>query len=582
MVSPDALYRAALEDVKEYIPFGPVGLGNIPPDASYKQFVSSYFISNLIRKFEPLDTSIPDTAAKGKFLASNKKCKDWSLHLDSWLDELLYGEFCREIDRFFHPEGHLLFSSFYELIERARVGPGSSIGALGQSFYAKIFSSQMTTTSSELNSVFRAYFEWFPTFDEALAECRRKYGDPKYVRGSRVSFAPKTSDCSRMICVEPNLNMFFQLGLGTILEERLKSYYGVSLSAQPLLNRLLARFGSKTGQFATIDLSSASDSISLRMCSNVLPAWFFETLLALRSDSTELDGDYVKLWMMSTMGNGFTFPLQTVIFSCLIRAAYSVANVSVTSADPSDPGNFPRNWGCFGDDLVVHNSCYRFTSRLLHILGFEENSAKTFNEGQFRESCGTDWFCGQPVRPVFVKRLDSLQDILVTINALNDWTSNTGIPLRNAVQFLISKIRMNLPDLFVPRYENMDSGIRVPSSYLPRESLVFDRNLSLLYRPFRPVSKKIRIGDGKLHFPRGVKELMWNPGGLHISFLYGELEKHAISVRHDRVRYVQGRQGVPSPFWDWDVPVHAAADGRSVADRRRWETAVWINIHNPG
>jgi len=567
-LSPEALFQAVSSDVQEYTPFGPVGLGDIPPDASYKQFACTHLIANLTKKFVRRNNLSADEAAKKKFFASNKKCKDWMLPDMMESDRILLGEFRKELDDFLHPEGLPLLSSMFDILEHARVGPGSSVGARGFSLYAKLFASRMTTTSDELNLVFRRYIARFPTFDEAFAKGRQELGEPLVVDSSRCSFAPKTTDCSRMICVEPSLNMYFQLGLGALIEERLKTYFRVDLSTQPSVNRRLAQHGSLTGRFSTIDLSSASDCISLSMCKQFLPGWFFSILELLRSRSTVIDGRVVQLEMMSTMGNGFTFPLETLIFSCLIRAAYRVTDKQLHDIYP--------NWACFGDDLICESECFRNVSRLLGMLGFDLNDSKTFFEGPFRESCGADWHNGQPVRPVFVKKLDSLQDILVTINLLNEWSSYTGVPLIKGISYLLSGIRVDIERLFVPYRENNDAGLRVPSLLLS-ELHKHDSNGSRLYRPFRSVPKKIRIRDGVIVTPRGFKELIFNPQGLEISFLYGELKDYAIFVRHDNVRYSQKLQCVP--FWDY-TPSPDSYDGREFV-WQRWETAVLINMSNP-
>jgi len=67
--------------------------------------------------------------------------------------------------------------------------------------------------------------------------------------------------------------MFFQLGVGSMIEARLKTYFGIDirgdLSNQQVLNRALAREGSIGGELATVDLSEASNTIPLRMFSEV-------------------------------------------------------------------------------------------------------------------------------------------------------------------------------------------------------------------------------------------------------------------------------------------------------------------------
>jgi len=556
-INPVALYQAVLSDVSEYLPFGPVGLGDIPPDASYKQFASSYLVSNYLKKLEVQNTVDADRKAAEKFLAANKNCKDWCLQFEFESDRLLFCQMVKELDEFFHPEGNQLVNSYYDLLKVARTGPGSALGANGFSLYAKLFSSRLTTTSLGLYSMYRDFIEWFPDFDEADANCRRDLGSPRIVDRSRCSFAPKTIDCSRLICVEPSLNMMYQLGFGTLLTERLRDYYRIDLSTQPDTNRRLAQLGSQDGSYATIDLSSASDSISVRLCEAIFPEWLLELLHELRSPSTEILGETVPLNMISTMGNGFTFPLQTIIFASLIRAAYRIHDIPIMSSKGRE------NWACFGDDLIVRREAYNSVVRLLKIAGFTLNSAKTFNQGPFRESCGSDWFYGQPVRPVYLRRLHSLQDTLVAINQLNMWSSYTGIPLRNAVQLLWNSIRPSVrKNLFVPFSENMDSGIRVPRALLPRDAYIYDSNKSMLYRPFRPRPYGIRVTDGGVHPPRGVKKLVYNPPGLYISFLFGELRDNFISVRHDRVKYAQKLQCIP--FWDY-IPQTYLINGPTVS-----------------
>jgi len=373
--------------------------------------------------------------------------------------------------------------------------------------------------------------------------------------------------------------MYFQLGLGAVLERRLQSI-GIDLSSQPEVNRLLAYAGSKSGSFCTIDLSSASDSISLRMCKKFLPKELYYILVKLRSPATLIGGERKHLNMLSTMGNGFTFPLQTIIFSCLIRAVYRSLDLPLLN------GRY-LTWSCFGDDLIVLNSAFRSVCRLLDILGFSTNSKKTFSEGPFRESCGSDWFNGQPVRGVYIRSLTTPQDIMVAINLLNAWTGYTGIPLINGVQFLKSKIRGFAP--LVPLDENIDAGIRCPSYLLPFKK--HDKNGTALYRAYRPIPVSYIVGEGAIRAPGKSKKLIFNPPGLISSFLFGELGSDRskswsirkdtpvprIMVRHDHVRY--RLKQLRSPNWDYVSDV-SLTNGFKLT-WQQWETAVSLNWDNP-
>jgi hypothetical protein len=563
-LSPTVLYNAIFSDVCHFLPLDYSGPAENVPGASHKQVAASALLRSLLKKWVYQNTDSADRNAKEKFLTFNKKCRDWRLTPEWWRDDLLLEYFRDEIYRFLHPGGRFLFESYYDIIEAGRTGPGSSIGASGQSFYAKLFSSKLSSTSDDLYQMYSAYIRLFPEWANAEIIRSANYGSPMYVNSSRSSFVPKSDDISRMICTEPSLNMLFQLGIGTLIEGRLRGSFDLDLSTQPFINQRLARIGSMTGQFSTIDLSSASDSISVSMCRQFLPSWFFETLIETRSPSTLLDGVPVVLDMMSTMGNGFTFPLQTFMFSCLVRAAYRACGIRIRD------GQF-GNWACFGDDLIVEKASFSAVIRLLGLLGFQVNSSKTFYEGYFKESCGADWFNGQPVRGVYIRKLHSPQDIFVAINLLNDWTSLTGISLNCGISYLMTGLNRKEKSFLVPFDENNDAGIRVPSLLLPIRKR--DRNGSLIYKVYRACRTSVRIGDGTIHVPRGCKKLIYNPSGLLMAFLRGEVIHGMITVRQNRTLYRSKRRC--TPYWDY-LPAQTSRNGCEVY-WMRWETATLSN-----
>jgi len=565
----DNLILAVDEDLGNLV-IGDYSAHNMPPDATYRQFSATYLRSNLLKKFVQGKFSDADDNAMRKFETSNLRCRDWVLPALDERDSILLNLMKVELDGFFHPEGDLLFSSYDEILAEGRTGPGSAIQANGQSFYAKMFASNLTCTSPSL------YFEYInyiakvqDTWAQADKNRRSSLGSFRVVNGSKISFAPKTTDVSRLICVEPSLNQFYQLGLGRLMEARLRSSFKVDLSTQPDINRRLARSGSIDGGFSTIDLSSASDSISLGMCKELLPGWVYDTLLEIRSPTYTFKGQSRELFMMSTMGNGFTFPLQTIIFSSLIRAVYRFLDIPLGD-------RVTRTWACFGDDIIVKRETFDTVIRLLGLLGFDVNQTKTFSKGRFRESCGSDWLFGQPVRPVFVKKLDSLQDIFVAINLLNMWSAYTGLPLVRAVQYLLSLVRRGVMNHAIPFDENIDAGVRVPYRFFdinPKRDL----NGSVVYHVTVPVPRKIFIREESIKTPRGMKKLHFNPQGLFMSLLHGELVSGTISVRHDSVRY-RSKSRV-TPRWDY-YSCQELLNGM-IPEWQRWETAVLVNTSNP-
>jgi hypothetical protein len=564
-LSPVALYSAAYDDLSNHI----------NGSSSYRSFTSQYMLDSIIRKWIPDQTDAADATALAAFTRANGRCKDWRFD-PSWLiEDQIINQMVSILDSFFHPSGDFLVSSYFDLLRSGRPGPGASVGSQGTSYYTKYFASTLAATSSYLYEEYRRYSTWIPSFSDA--ECLRyeQYGAPTIVSGSRCSFVPKTAKSSRMICVEPSLNMFYQLGLASILEDRLSSFFGINLDVQPSINHRMARAGSIDGSYATIDLSSASDSISIRLCEMLFPKWFFELLLTLRSRTTEIDGKQVPLFMISTMGNGFTFPLQTIIFSSIVMACN--INLGVDALD----------FSVFGDDIICRKETFRLVTQILRLLNFETNPDKTFFEGPFRESCGADWLNGQPVRPVFVRKLDSPFDIMVTINQLNIWSSYTGIPVRNTCEFLINSLGRKFR-YFVPFEANMDSGIRVPLSYISKKR--YDSNNSFLYRGWSRRGASYSIGEEGIRSPSGLKRSWYNPPGLYCSFLFGELVSVGyrlgckpsivplkIMTRH-RLKSYRSRL-LCTPRWDY-IPSGSSANGAELS-WQQWETAVRQNLNPP-
>jgi hypothetical protein len=155
------------------------------------------------------------------------------------------------------------------------------------------------------------------------------------------------------------------------------------------------------------------------------------------------------------MGNAFTFPLQTVLFTSLVVGAYRAYGRKIIWPSDATVGNF----AVFGDDIIVHRECYDLVVKLLHYCGFTVNSDKSFNSGPFRESCGTDYFSGYNVRGVYLQTLLDDQDCFSAYNRLARWSLSHGIYLDRSLDFLKKEVRV---PLVVPFHEGDEAGFKVP------------------------------------------------------------------------------------------------------------------------
>lgn len=230
------------------------------------------------------------------------------------------------------------------------------------------------------------------------------------VPGNLVT-VPKNAKTDRTIMIEPCLNSFFQQGIRSIMEKRM-SVAGLSTRDQSL-NQRAARTGSLIGSLATIDLSSASDLISYCLVQRLLPDDWFMLLSSARTGSVAYeDGSTSHLEKFSSMGNAFTFPLETLIFWAISKAAmlrddsghYDYCLTSKKDAIPPEHMADSSTLLVYGDDIIVPTRSYDCVTRALHLCGFKVNERKSYKMGRFRESCGSDYYKGFNVRPYYQKK----------------------------------------------------------------------------------------------------------------------------------------------------------------------------------
>jgi len=490
--------------------------------------VNRFQLSNSFwKKFQGKKEKNADSLCLEDFERSNLGCKDFAFCAESDQELQVIGEVKKLLDDFFF-RGPDLTMSWSDVFDHGNVGPGASIEVLSHNFYTKLFDSTLSSTSERLYRFYLYSIMSNPTWYQAEKARESKFGH-SLVRGNRLSFVPKTKEKSRTVCTEPVLNMFIQKGIGSFLERLLYRHFRIDLSVQPELNRRLARKGSIDGSFATIDLSCASDSISLEMLEQILPQYFLEWLKLSRSPYVIFpDGRIGELYMVSSMGNGFTFPLQTLLFATIVKACYRVLGIS-----PEIRNSGPLNFGVFGDDIIVRKDSYAFVVKALKLFGFTINDHKSFNYGPFRESCGGDYWLGHDVRGVYLKSLSSRADVYSILNRLIRWSARTGILLPRTIALLKKQVIL-LP---IPFQDGDTEGFKVPN---PPDSLKVDSNTQgVIYYAYVNLASSFRVPSDsvmKRHYPRG-REISFNPDGLVISLVGGYIRNGRVSIRSDTNRF---------------------------------------------
>lgn len=210
------------------------------------------------------------------------------------------------------------------------------------------------------------------------------------VEGNRVTTVPKDATKDRTIAAEPTGNIFLQLGVGKAMRKALRKRCGIDLDDQSR-NQYYAYVGSLTDEYATVDLRSASDTISTELVKQLLPLQWSGLLDSLRSPKGKVgSGEWFVYEKFSSMGNGFTFELETLLFYAI--AASVVQHLGLTGRVL-----------VYGDDIILPGRAYPLLTETLVYCGFEVNPNKSYGQGPFRESCGKHYWLGVDVTPVYQK-----------------------------------------------------------------------------------------------------------------------------------------------------------------------------------
>lgn len=341
-------------------------------------------------------------------------------------------------------------------------GPNATFGVKREASY---LSTKVYTLDGTLPaiSLFKCYLAWNTTLRQHLDQWRGETPLPfQEVAGSKLSFVPKKFDSLRTMLIEPTINQFLQLGLGGLIAKKLLKA-NVDLSTQPEVHRNLVSLVTKYGlPLATIDWSQASDRIWLTLCQKLLPSDWYAVLCDVRSPTTEFHGKTYDLTMAGSMGCGFTFPLQTLLFLCLLRAlARERGHEQFVSV--------------FGDDCIIDSSMEDDVKWLAHELDWKLNADKSFFEGGFRESCGCDSFHGSDVRPFMIERPTTM----TSRRGLEAWAYGCfnlaaialgGIDkapscLTWLLDFLRDHLKVDEPCV-VPERFSVNAGIRLPRMWM--------------------------------------------------------------------------------------------------------------------
>ena len=292
-------------------------------------------------------------------------------------------------------------------------GPGATADRLvGNSKYDQV---QWT---ERLEQIFPYGENALPNWRYHSAYSRVEFLEPGAEKPVRVITVPKTAKTPRIIAIEPTCMQYMQQGLmakfvkylearvvGPHRGNRNHAYGYVGFSDQEP-NQLLAQEGSLTGDLATLDLSEASDRVSWLLVKTLCSSFpnLAEGVAATRSRRADVPGHgVIRLAKFASMGSALTFPVEAMVFATVAMIGIAQANGVPVTAELCE--EYRGRVRVYGDDIIVPVDHVAEVVSALELFGFKVNDNKSFWSGNFRESCGKEYFGGHDVSVVRCRRL---------------------------------------------------------------------------------------------------------------------------------------------------------------------------------
>jgi len=497
----------------------------------HSAFADDYLVTSVMQKNPRLPLNIDRrSVAIEKFRTSERQCAEANERISGFLEGNI--SVTTDIRSAIHHAretireilGPLTRSDLGFAERNMRFGPGATTSLSGVVTQGTKYSRRKIDATPRVAS-FRTFC--FPEY------WKQSVPEISLTQCSKLTTVPKNAKTDRVICIEPDLNIYVQLGIGALLRKKL-SVFGLDLGTQDH-NQMLSK-RAHLDDLCTMDLSSASDTISREAVWLLLDYNWCDLLHFARVDKTRVDEEEISLQKWSSMGNGYTFELETIIF-------YGIVIGCLKALD--QPYRF-EDVLAYGDDLIFPNVARELVQRTLEFLGFSVNREKTFGKGLFHESCGTDWFGGNNVRPIFFRSLhhDFPTICYIYANNLRRWANRRKGGLSCDVRLL-------------PAWLRCLSAVKAQERHLIPEgfgdvgfSADFDRATPSIYRLVSRqedrVSPRDRVYNGWSGYTfryREVKAKMFETSqlGCLTAFLSGKVTEFSLGREALRGRFLPPR-----------------------------------------
>jgi hypothetical protein len=310
----------------------------------------------------------------------------------------------------------------------------------------------------------------------------------------RVVFVPKTQLTPRVIAIEPSHMQYTQQSVKDyaykVLETHCLTKNSIRFTRQDF-NQSLAHQGSIDKRTSTLDLKDASDRVHLHLVQRIFKnSGLLEYLEDARSLHALLpDGRNIVLYKYASMGSALCFPVEAMVFYTLVQCAMHLLD----SRRPSSRSirSYSRKIAIYGDDIIVPVEYTDVVVSFLESFALKVNVNKSFSKGNFRESCGADYFKGVAVNPVYARRVPHDDSRDWGPSEVMSWVATSDLFYRRGMWVVAEAIRSMVTRVVrrtIPKARVYGPGVAF-FSYLFTTDLRFDRDLQcwkqkrLVYQP---------------------------------------------------------------------------------------------------
>jgi hypothetical protein len=281
-------------------------------------------------------------------------------------------------------------------------GPGAVSERLDDDAKWKYIS---TNSSRRLDGVFPTHWALEPRDWDQLTETADQLDQAD--RPSRLIAVPKTAKTPRLIASEPVANQFWQQALMRALKQSFdRTWVGDSINiSDQSVSQERAKLGSTDRSLGTIDLSKASDTVTLDHVGALFPTGsnLLHALMTCRTESVQIpEIGEIRLKKFASMGSAVCFPIESMVF--LAATAASILHQLDLPFTSGRMKAICRDVTVYGDDIIAPTHHIPGILRDLRVLGFIPNESKSFYRSYFRESCGADYYQGYSVKPVYLRQ----------------------------------------------------------------------------------------------------------------------------------------------------------------------------------